>query len=234
MKIIGIIPARGGSKSIPGKNIKKIGGKPLIAWSILSALKSSLDRVIVSTDEPKIARIAKKYGAEVPFIRPAKLAGDTVGMEPVLLHTLEWLKKNEGYVPDAVALLQSTCPLRKTKHINEAIEIFKKKSPDSIVSAHEAMANNNPGWILKKDARGNVTLFNGEPLTEMKTRRQELPVCYSRNDIIYLLRPKNLYEKIPNLYGKKVELYVMDNKWDLDINTPDDWLDAEIKFHKLT
>ena len=88
MKILGIIPARGGSKRVPGKNIKPVGGKPLIAWTIESALKSHLDRVLVSTDDPKIARIAKRYKAEVPFLRPADLAGDKLGIEPVLIHAL--------------------------------------------------------------------------------------------------------------------------------------------------
>ena len=97
MKIIGIIPARGGSKSVPRKNIKKLGNKPLIYWSIKAALESNLDRVIVSTDNQEIAKIAKKYGAETPFIRPRELSTDTMGIEPVLQHVVDWLKINENY-----------------------------------------------------------------------------------------------------------------------------------------
>lgn len=223
MKIIGIIPARGGSKGIPNKNIKKLYGKPLVAWSIESALKSNLDRVIVTTDSPQIAKIAKKYGAEVPFLRHSKLAQNTTPIEPVLKDVVQWLKKNENYKPDAIILLQSTSPLRQPKHINEAIKIFKNKKPDSIVSVTEAIANNNPYWILKKNDKGKVVLSTGEPLTKIRNRRQELPPHYIRNDLFYLLKPKNLYEKTPNLYGKKVELYETEEIFDIDINTEDDW-----------
>lgn len=233
MKIIGIIPARGGSKSIPAKNIKKLLGKPLIAWSIKSALKSNLDRVIVTTDDKKIANIAKKYGAEVPFIRPKKLATDTMGIEPVVQHTLDWLKKNENYVPDAVALMMPTTPLRPSKHINGAIRMFKKEKPDSVISVYEAQANDNPHWMLKINKKKKVVLFTDEPLSKIKTRRQELPKCYSRNDIIYILKPKNLKEKKPNLYGQKVKLYIMDHFYNIDINTPEDWFICEQKLKRI-
>lgn len=233
MKIIGIIPARGGSKGIPNKNIKKLYKKPLIAWSIESALKSNLDRVIVTTDSPQIAKIAKRYGAEVPLLRPKELAGDFGGIEPVLKHTVEWLEKNEKYKPDAIALLLPTSPLRQPKHINKAIKIFKKKKPDSVISVFEAIANNNPHWILKKNKKGEVVLATEEPLTEIKDRRQELPPYFIRNDLIYLLKPKNLFEKKPNLYGKKVELLEIDNFFDIDINTEEDWRLCLFKFKEL-
>lgn len=222
MEILGIIPARGGSKRLPGKNIKSVNGRPLIAWSIESAKESQLNRVIVSTDDPKIAQIAKRYGAEVPFLRPAELAGDKLGIEPVLIHALNWLKKEEKYQPDAVALLMPTSPLRQTRHINEAIEVLKKKKSDSVVSVVEAKANANPHWILKRNKRGKWVLFTNQPLTKIITRSQDLPACYSRNDVIYLLKPKNLSGKKPNLYGDKVELYVMADFYNADINTPED------------
>lgn len=233
MKVIGIIPARGGSKSIPKKNIKRLVNKPLIAWTIETALKSNLDRVIVSTDSKEIAKIAKKYGAEVPFLRPKELATDTLGIEPVLQHVVDWLKKKENYIPDAVALLLPTTPLRLPKHINDTIKLFKKTKADSVVSVCEVMANSNPHWMLKRNNNDKVTLFTGEPLTKIKTRRQELPKCYSRNDVIYLLKPKNLKEKKPNLYGKKVELYEMDQFYDVDINTEEDWFLCQQKFKRL-
>ena len=232
MEILGIIPARGGSKSIKRKNLKKMSGKPLIAWSIISALKSNLNRVIISTEDKKIAKTAKKYGADIPFIRPENLAQDTTPIEPVLQHALEWLEKNENYKPDAVALLQSTNPLRQSFHINEAIKIFKKTKADSVVGVHEAIANNNPYWILKKNKSGKVILATGEALTKIKNRRQELPKHYIRNDIIYLFKPKNLFEKKPNLYGKKVELYITSQDFDIDINTISDWKMCEYKIKK--
>lgn len=222
MKILGIIPARGGSKRIPGKNVKLVGGKPLIAWTIESAKKSKLSRVIVSTDDPQIAKTARRYGAEVPFLRPADLADDKLGIEPVLIHALNWLEKEEGYQPDAVALLMPTSPLRQKNHINEAIDIFTNKKPDSVVSVIEARANANPHWILKRNSKNECVLFTGRPLTKIITRSQDLPPCYSRNDMIYLLKPANLKAKTPNLYGKKVELYIMDDFYNADVNTPED------------
>ncbi|OHA20395.1 MAG: hypothetical protein A2849_01295 [Candidatus Taylorbacteria bacterium RIFCSPHIGHO2_01_FULL_51_15] len=223
MEILGIIPARGGSKSIPRKNIKPLLGKPLIAWSIESAKQSKLSRVIVSTDDAEIAAVAKKYGAEVPFMRPGEFALDTTPSEPVLRHALDWLKKHENYVPDAVALLQPTNPIRTAKQIDNAIEIFIEKQPDSVVTVHEAIANNNPGWILKRNEKDEVVLWNGDPLRKIPARRQELPKGYSRNDCIYLFKPQNLYEETPNLYGSKVELLVMQENESADINTSSDW-----------
>ena len=238
MEILAIIPARGGSKSIPRKNIKNLGTKPMIAWSIEAALKSNIDRVIVTTDDKEIAEVAKKYGAKTPFIRPSELAQDTTPTEPVLKHTLEWLKENENYTPDAVVLLQPTSPLRQAEHINEAIKIFKQKNPDCLISVHEAIANNNPHWILKRDENNKIILATGEPLSEIKNRRQDLPAHYIRNDIIYVFKPQNLFMEKPGLYGKgdKVELYVINDpsNYEADINTLDEWDDANKKLRKLT
>lgn len=233
MKVLAIIPARGGSKRVPGKNIKKMLGKPLLAWAIEAAKNSCADRVIVSTDDPAIAKVAKRYGAEVPFLRPHELSNDTMGIEPVVHHALEWLKKNEGYTPDAVALLMPTNPLRLPKHINEAVELMHKTKADSIVAVAQALGNNNPHWMLVCPAPGRVRLFNGKPLTAIKTRSQDLPPVYSRNDILYILKPKNVSEKIPNLYGKKVELYIMDELFYSDINSPEDWSVTENKLKRL-
>lgn len=234
MEILGIIPARSGSKRVPGKNIKKFCGKPLIVWTILAVRKAKLiNRLIVSTDDEKIARTAKKYGVEVPFLRPRKLAGDKIGMEAVLIHALEWLKKYENYRPDGIAVLYPTTPLKMPKHLDAAINLFKNKKADSVISVHEAKGNNNPYWILKKTKNDKIIFFNGSPLKKIITQSQDLPICYSRNDIIYILKPSNLYQKPSSLYGDKVELYVMDNFFDADINTPTDWLITEIKFKKL-
>ena len=233
-KIIAIIPARGGSKGIPEKNIKKFCGKPLIAWAILSAKKSKLiDRVIVSTDSPKIAAIAKKYGAEVPFLRPKELVTPTIGLEPVLKHAYDWLLNNEGYKTDVLLLLPATNPLRQTFHIDEAIKIFTDKKADSVVAVNETPANHTPYWTLIQTSAG-VSLFGGTDLKNILTRRQDFPQkCYARNDLIYVLKPKNLYEKKPNLYGKNIKLYITSPLYEADINTPEEWQFAELKFRKL-
>ena len=236
MKIVGIIPARGGSKSIQLKNLKEFCGKPLIAWSIISAKKSELDRIIVTTDNPQIAEVAKQYGAEVPFFRPSELAADTVGMEPVLQHTYEWLRDNEGYYADGIMLLQSTSPLRQTFHINDMLTIFKKKNVDSVVSVNQTPANHTPYWTLIRDQNEKVTLWGGLPLRNMVVRRQDFTQeCYARNDLGYVLRPKNLYESIPNLYGDIVELYETPEAYlyEADINTLEEWREAELKAKRI-
>jgi len=238
MKIVAIIPAKGKSKSIPNKNIKKFCGKPLVAWSILIAKASkSVSRVIVSTDSEEIKKIAIKYGAEVPFLRPNKLAVNNIGIEPVLQHTYEWLIRNENYKADILILLMPTSPARQIFHINKAIKIFKKTKADSVVAVNETPANHTPYWTLTKQNNGKVTLWGKIPLKKILTRRQDFPQkCYARNDLIYVLKPENLYDKEKsNLYGKKVELYIVPdaNKYEADINTREDWVEAEYKCQKL-
>lgn len=238
MKIVAVIPARGGSNGIPNKNTKKFCGKPLIAWSIEVALKArGVNRVIVSTDNIEIQKIALKCGAEAPFLRPEKLATDNIGIEPVLQHTYEWLIENENYKADALILLMPTSPTRQVFHINEAIKIFKKTKADSVVSVNETPANHTPYWTLVKQKDGKVTLWDNIPLKKILTRRQDFPQkCYARNDLIYILKPENLYDREKsNLYGKKVELYVIldANKYEADINTPEEWRETEEKFKKL-
>ena len=237
MKIVAVIPARGGSKSIPLKNLKVFAGKPLIAWSILSAKRSkNVDRVIISTDHPEIARIAKKYGAEV-VVRPPELAIDTIGIEPTLKHVYETLLKQEKYKADALVLLMPTSPTRQTFHIDDAIQIFKKKKVDSVLGVNQTPANHTPYWTLTRSPQGKVSLWGGVPLKKILTRRQDFPQkCYARNDLVYVLKPKNLFDKErSNIYGNKIELYEVADPaiYEMDINTPDEWAEAEIKFQKL-
>jgi CMP-N,N'-diacetyllegionaminic acid synthase len=238
-RIVAIIPARGGSKSIPLKNLRVFAGKPLIAWSILSAKQSKMiDRIIVSTDSPEIAEVAKKFGAEVPFLRPSELAGDTLGIEPVLQHAYEWLRDNEKYKADAIALLMPTSPSRQAFHIDDAVRVFQKTKADSVVAVNETPANHTPYWTLTRATDGKISLWGDVSLKKILTRRQDFPKkCYARNDLVYVLKPSNLYdEERSNLYGDRVELYEVANPaiYEMDINTPDEWAEAELKFKKLT
>lgn len=234
MKVLAIIPARGGSKRVPRKNIANFHGKPTIAWTIETARNTpSVSRVCVNTDDKEIRDVARLHGAEVPFLRPTPLANDSMGIEPVLINMLEWLKVNEEYEPDAIALLMPTNPLRTPEILDETIALFRKTGADSVVTVSEAKANNNPHWILKRDAAGNVVLFDDTSLKSIRTRSQDLPTCYSRNDIAYILKPSNLRQNPSNLYGDKVELLVMDEFFDGDINTPEDWHIAHDKFKRL-
>ena len=235
MKIIAIIPARGGSLRIRDKNIKNFAGKPLIAWTILEAKKSELiNKIIVATDSPEISMIAKKYGAETPFLLPDSLTQPSSSIEPVIKYAYEWLIKNQNFKADAVVLLMPPNPLRKSVFIDEAIKIFKKKKPDSVVAVSETPANHTPFWTLIKQKSGKVTLFNGQNIKKIIRISQNFPQkCHGRNDLVYVLKPRNLFEKNSNLYGDKVELYITSPLYEADINTPEEWLMTEMKFKKL-
>lgn len=232
-KIIGIIPARSGSIGIKGKNLKYLHGKPLIAWTIECALRSNLSRVLVTTESEEIAKVAREYGAEVPFLRPNELSSNTAPIEPVLLHAIEWLRDNEGYECDAVALIFPTHPLRKPQHIDECVEEFCSNNCDSVVSVDSAIANDNPHWMLKKNGQGEVVLFTGKPLSEIEVRRQDLPIVYKRNDLVYVLKEENLKQDIPTLYGRKTKLVESSKSYDIDLNTEDDWRFMEDVFQAL-
>lgn len=149
--VLAIIPARGGSKSIPYKNIYPILGKPLIAWTILEARKAKLiDRVVVSTDDEKIARVAKRYGAEVPFMRPKRLAGDRTPDLPVFQHAIQWHERNEGYRPDVVVHLWATSPLRIAGHIDAGVRfLLKHPEADSVRTVTLPSQTPFKMWMVK-------------------------------------------------------------------------------------
>lgn len=235
-KIIALITARGGSKGIPGKNIKNFCGKPLIAWTIEEALKSKMvDRVIVSTDDKKIAKIAKKYGAEVPFMQPKELAQPSSKLEDVLKYAIEWLNKKENYKVSYIVLLLPTNPLRQARHIDEAIKIALKKNPDVVIAASELPAEHNPCWVFEQSKSHPEILINakGQNIKDIPHQRQLLPKYYTKNDIVFVINAKNLHGKNPTLWGKKQELYKMSDFYDADINTPEEWILMENKFRRL-
>lgn len=187
--ILAIIPARGGSKGIPKKNLHMLAGKPLIAWTIEEAKKSKyLDRLILSSEDAEIIAVAKKWGCEVPFVRPLELAADdTPGIEPVL-HALDNLK-NDHY--DYVMLLQPTSPLRRSNDIDNCIEHFVLHKVPACVSVVES--EQNPCWMFSLDQKGN--LKNLTNLKKLVVRRQELPKYYALNGALYIAKVNWLKEK---------------------------------------
>ena len=232
--VLGIIPARGGSKSIPQKNIKTFLGKPLIAWKIETAKKSGiLDRLIVSTDSPEIREVAKQYGAEVPFMRPAELAEDTTPTLPVLQHAVRYLEEQEGYRPDVVVLLEPTTPGVRSRHLREAKALFSKTKADSVISVVEVPSAYNPHWQFNMDEDGRLTLFTGVPVRQVIRRRQDLPKTYHRNSAIYMFRPELLFQPEPSLYGGNVVGYLMEKKFSMDLDQPEDWESAEVAMQKI-
>lgn len=230
MKILGVITGRGGSKGIPKKNIKPLCGKPLIAYTIEAARTSgALDRVILSTDDPEIAEIAREYGCEVPFMRPKELAEDQTPTLPVLQHTVSFLREHQGYEPEAVMLLQPTAPLRRASHIREAARLFQETGADSVVSVCEIPGHFSPYWAVVAGGNGWARLFGGGEIWDRIPQRQDFPQkTYSHNGAIYLFKTHLLFHpERANFYGERVKLYSMDAKESVNIDGPEDWEEAE-------
>lgn len=232
--ILAVIPARGGSKNIPRKNIKILEGIPLIGWTIKSAIGSKIiDRIIVSTDDKKIATKAEKLGAEVPFLRPSSLAKDTTPSLPVIQHAHRYFIDNEKINYDYVILLEPTSPGRQSFHIEEALKVLVKSKVDSVVSVSEVPGHYNYHWQYKMLPGKYLKLVNGNHIKDVIKRRQDLPKTYYRNGAIYAFKSKLLYEKSPNFYGEKSVAYLMDDKYSVDIDNPKDWSEAEKKIKFL-
>jgi CMP-N,N'-diacetyllegionaminic acid synthase len=225
MKALGIIPARGGSKGIPQKNLTRLGGKSLVGLTIECAHSSNaLDRVIVSTDNEEISNTAKICGAEVPFIRPAKLAADDTPDFPVFLHAINWLKDNEDYEADFVVWLRPTSPFRSPDDISKAIRLLEETGADSVRSV--CGVDHHPYWmkILGKEFK-ITSLLNG--LDEKKySRRQTLPDVFRLNGAVEVIRSKAAVT-YNCLYGQDVRGYVMPPDRSLDIDTYEDLKYAE-------
>ena len=224
MRILGLIPARGGSKGVPRKNIKLLCGKPLLQYTAEAALQTKrLSRVILSTEDEEIADRGRACGLDVPFMRPAELAEDTTPTLPVVQHALHWLEvRGDRY--DAICLLQPTNPLRRAEDINGCIELFEKTDADTVVSVLAVPAEYNPHWVYFSDEDGTLHLSTGEP--SPIPRRQALPPAYHRDGSVYLTRTRVVMEEA-NLYGKRLFGYSMQPERSVNIDNTDDWLLAE-------
>lgn len=221
--VLCIIPARKGSKGLPGKNIKKLSGKPLIAYSIEQARDSKyIDRVIVSTDSMEIADISKKYGAEVPFMRPKKYAEDKSSIFDVLLHAMDWLEKKEKYSFDILALLHVTAPLRNSQDIDNCIELLVKKDADNVFSV--TPANRNPYFNMVEVSKdGKVRLVKkGDFVT-----RQSAPEVFDMNASIYVWWKDILREKRATILENS-HIYIMPKERSVDIDDAIDFKIAEM------
>ncbi len=206
-------------------------GQPLIYWTIKVALDSGWGRVCVSTDSDEIADYARSLNVEVPFIRPENLAMDTTPTEPVLLHALtHYGVDNVNYL----LLLQPTSPFRNVQDIIEAQNIMASDQKCSCVfSVREAIANQNPDWMININNEGQLQRFNGKLLSEHWGRRQDLSKTYIRNDYVYMFKKDNLLGNNPNLYGSTPQLLISNiDRVDIDINNPVDWKIAESMFSK--
>jgi CMP-N,N'-diacetyllegionaminic acid synthase len=222
MKILAVIPARGGSKGINRKNIVLLAGRPLISYTLSCAQSArSLDRVVVSTDDLEIANVCQYFGTEV-IMRPASLADDRSTTHSVLLHVVEKYER-EGYLPDAVMTLQPTSPLRTAKHIDDAAELFKADPlADSLVSCVEVPHIYNPYSVMRMNSDGYMEPFLRTP---QPTRRQDKEVVFARNGAaIYITRRNKLSDFV---FGGRLIPYMMDKKDSVDIDSVEDLIEAE-------
>lgn len=224
--ILGIIPARGGSKGVPKKNIRLLGSKPLIAYSIEAALQSRIDRVMVSTDDLRIARAAKRFGADVPFLRPSSLATDTASSLSVLLHALHHMETVEKYPVAAVVFIQPTSPFLQPYHIDRGLEILEETRVDSVAGIEEV--SEHPYFQFQRNGRNILSALvsmNDRPL-----RRQDLPVYFTLNSALYISRRRyfhGLKDPSPVFNPDSLAGIAMERHHSIDIDTPLDFLIAE-------
>lgn len=225
MSLLALIPARGGSKGLPRKNIRNLLGKPLIAWSIEAALNSKVvDRLIVSTDDKEISNVAKFWGAEVPFIRPAELAQDNSTTFSVIEHALNWLEHEQKYVPDHLVLLEPTSPLRDATDVERAFDQLKQSKASSIVGICLTEVQHPVFMYLKNDS-GKLKPYQNN--SEKVIRRQDLEQTYFLEGSIYISQTQVLLEEKTFYHGNTIGYEVP--KWKSpEIDDEIDWLLTEV------
>lgn len=234
MRVLGVIPARGGSKAIPRKNIKEFAGRPLISWTIDAARASgALDRLIVSTDDEEIRRVAQGLGADVPFLRPRELATDEAPTAPVVRHVLDWLEEHESWRPELVAVLEPTSPARRPEHIVGPLELLARSRADSVATVSEVPHHYVPEKVLLLGPDGSIRGASGTPVRSMLHRRQDLARYYALNGLLFACRAEMICGQPPTLWGEHVVGYVVDRRYSLDLDDPDEWLAAETTMLEL-
>jgi len=233
VEILAIIPARGGSKGLPGKNIKSLGRHPLIAYSIAAGLGAEfVNRVIVSTDDHEIADRAKEYGAEVPFTRPSELARDDTRDLPVFLHALEWFSENEDYRPDLVVQLRPTSPFRPILLVDEAIKVIQDNpKATSVRGVVPSKQNPYKMWKFNKDGRMDP-LLKSEYTEPYNMPRQELPETFWQTGHIDVIKRDTIIKG--SMSGNVIYPYVVDPVYSIDLDNALDWERAEDRLKILS
>lgn len=230
MRALGLINARGGSKGIAGKNIKLLDGVPLISYSVMAGLAaSSIARVIVSTDDEKIAAVAREYGAEVPFMRPADLATDKSLQIDAIIHAIQTLEEGGDFF-DIVVILQPTCPLRTAEDIEGALKLMHDTDADTVISVMQ-VTGQHPLTMYTEDAQGMLRpILPADPAGVL---RQEFPKVLWRNGAIYAAK-RSIIMQTRSLYGSRIAGYEMPEERSANIDGPVDWLMAEtlLKYQK--
>ena len=230
MNIIYLITARGGSKGVPRKNIRLLNGLPLIAYKIISALKCKYQGpVIVSTEDPEIAAVAKKYGALVPFVRPSELAVDTASSMDVVLHAMGWIEKNCTISYEYLCLLEPSSPFASYLDLNKAIDLLVDKRPDTLLAMKEVDVNTR--FIHELDNKGGLSYFYDDIKDMNSIRRQDQPKQYTMNGCFYIAKWD--YLKSNHLFHSANSLpYIMDDAYSLEIDTMDNYEYAKFLVEK--
>ncbi len=229
--MLAVVPARGGSKGIPRKNIRLLAGKPVLGYAVEAGLAAHLvDRVVCSTDDPEIAEVARSCGAEVPFLRPSELAQDDTEDWPVFVHALRWLEEHEGWIPDVVVNLRPTSPLRRVEHVDRAIELLIETGADSVKSVSLARQHPHKMWLLAEASSGPMrpfldTAFRLERGPDVP--RAELEPVYWQNGIVDVTRRSVILEQ-GVMIGANVAGLVTDPSDAVDLDTPLDLALAEL------
>jgi CMP-N-acetylneuraminic acid synthetase len=250
--VLAVVPARGGSKGIPRKNLQPLGGRPLVAHAVQAGLGASLvSRVLCSTDDPEIAEVARQAGAEVPFLRPAELAQDTTEDWPVFVHALDWLQAHDGWAPDLVVNLRPTSPLRTPRHVDDAIRLLLESRADSVKAVCLARQHPHKMWLLPASGGGTAPSTSGsagptstrrsaahlEPFlkTDFRLRRgpdvprAELEDVYWQNGVVDVTRLEVIREQ-KVMIGRRVAGLVTEPEESIDIDTPLDLALAELLY----
>jgi CMP-N-acetylneuraminic acid synthetase len=224
VRVLGIIPARGGSKGIPRKNIRLLAGKPLLQFTAEAALRSKrLARLILSTDDQEICEVGRKCGLEVPFLRPAELARDDTPTLGVLQHAIRTLEQS-GDRYEAICLLQPTSPFRRAEDIDGCIDLLQNVQADCVISVHSVPHEYNPHWVYFRTPEGFLKLSTGEEIPI--PRRQMLPAAFHRDGSVYVTRRDILMQR-NTLYGDKVAGYPVSSSQSVNLDTLADWDRAE-------
>jgi len=232
VEVLALIPARGGSKGLPGKNIKTLGGYPLVGYSIAAALNAKLIcRTVVTTDDPEIADKAREYGAEVPFLRPTEFAQDDTLDLPVFQHALNWLSEHESYRPDFVVQLRPTSPFRPPELIDEAIQILiDNPGASSVRGVVPSKENPFKMWMIEPDGK-MIPLLETEFEEPFNMPRQELPASYWQTGHIDVVRAETIING--SMSGQEIYSYIVDPLFSVDLDNLQDWQRAEMRLKSL-
>jgi N-acylneuraminate cytidylyltransferase len=221
--VLGLIPARGGSKGIPGKNIRPLGGRTLIAYAASAARESGVvDRMVLTTDSPDIADEGRRAGVEVPFLRPSALAQDDTPMLPVIEHAVESLAQG-GWSPDIVLLLQPTSPLRRAAHLRQAVELLQDSGADAVASVVALPRHLSPDYVMRID-EGRLVPFLEQGARV--TRRQDARPAYVRDGTVYAFWTRTVREQ-HSIYGRYCAPLVVPAAESLTLDSEEDWIEAE-------